>query len=74
MSALRRPRSPLDPSPLMMVLSYIVLVFWAFVALFPIYWTVTTSFKVAVEAWMDVTRCLVDSEKLVGVDRSGCCD
>jgi multiple sugar transport system permease protein len=33
-------------------LIYAALLFWAFVSLFPIYWTVTTSFKVAV----DVTR------------------
>jgi multiple sugar transport system permease protein len=31
------------------VLLYAVLVFWTFVSLFPIYWTVTTSFKVAVD-------------------------
>lgn len=34
------------------VLVYGALIFWAFVCLFPIYWTVTTSFKSAV----DVTR------------------
>ena len=26
---------------------YIVLIFWAFLCLFPIYWTVTTTFKAA---------------------------
>jgi multiple sugar transport system permease protein len=31
------------------VLIYGVLVFWAFICLFPIYWTVTTSFKTAVD-------------------------
>jgi DNA-binding PadR family transcriptional regulator len=33
------------------------------------------AFKVAVEAWMDVTRCVVDSEKLVGAgaDDPTCC-
>ena len=31
------------------VLIYGALVFWAFVSLFPIYWTVTTSFKTAVD-------------------------
>jgi multiple sugar transport system permease protein len=31
------------------VLIYAALLFWAFVSLFPIYWTVTTSFKVAVD-------------------------
>ena len=31
------------------VLIYTALIFWAFVSLFPIYWTVTTSFKTAVD-------------------------
>ena len=31
------------------VLIYGALIFWAFICLFPIYWTVTTSFKVAVD-------------------------
>lgn len=33
------------------------------------------AFKVAVEAWMDVTRCLIDSRKLVCTDagEAGCC-
>lgn len=26
------------------------------------------AFKVAVEAWMDVTRCLIDSERMVNAD------
>jgi multiple sugar transport system permease protein len=30
-------------------LIYIALIFWAFVSLFPVYWTITTSFKVAVD-------------------------
>src|ERR1700750_2142933 len=30
-------------------LIYAALIFWAFVSLFPVYWTVTTSFKVAVD-------------------------
>jgi multiple sugar transport system permease protein len=44
------------------VLIYGALVFWAFVSLFPIYWTVTTSMKVAVDVtqghlipWVDFT-------------------
>ena len=40
-----RPRSPLDPSPLSMTLSYVLLSFWAFVVLFPLYWVFVTSFK-----------------------------
>jgi multiple sugar transport system permease protein len=31
------------------VLIYSALIFWTFVSLFPIYWTITTSFKVAVD-------------------------
>jgi multiple sugar transport system permease protein len=34
------------------VLIYVALIFWAFVSLFPVYWTITTSFKVA----RDVTQ------------------
>jgi multiple sugar transport system permease protein len=42
---LLRPRSPLDPSPLSMAMSYALLGFWAFVVLFPLYWVFITSFK-----------------------------
>jgi multiple sugar transport system permease protein len=31
------------------IVIYALLIFWAFVSLFPIYWTITTSFKVAVD-------------------------
>ena len=44
-SWLLRPRSPLDPSPLSMAVSYALLGFWAFVVLFPLYWVFITSFK-----------------------------
>ncbi|MEC8843225.1 MAG: carbohydrate ABC transporter permease, partial [SAR324 cluster bacterium] len=30
------------------ILIYGALLFWAFICLFPIYWTITTSFKTAV--------------------------
>src|SRR5215207_9560125 len=30
-------------------LIYAALIFWTFISLFPIYWTITTSFKVAVD-------------------------
>ncbi|MGH6896251.1 MAG: carbohydrate ABC transporter permease [Geminicoccaceae bacterium] len=40
-----RPRSPLEPSPLSMAVSYVILGFWAFVVLFPFYWVFITSFK-----------------------------
>ena len=45
LSWLVRPRSPLDPSPLSMAFSYLILGFWAFVVLFPLYWVFITSFK-----------------------------
>ncbi len=35
------------------VLIYAALIFWTFVSLFPIFWTVTTSFKVAVDVTQD---------------------
>jgi multiple sugar transport system permease protein len=38
-------RSLLAPTPLQMLGSYVVLIFWALVVLFPIYWLVVTSFK-----------------------------
>ena len=44
-SWLLRPRSPLEPSPLSMLVSYAILGFWAFVVLFPLYWVFITSFK-----------------------------
>jgi multiple sugar transport system permease protein len=40
-----RRRSALDISPPAKVLAWLVLVFWAFVVLFPLYWLVVTSFK-----------------------------
>jgi multiple sugar transport system permease protein len=35
------------PSPAGAILSYLVLGFWAFLILFPLYWLVTTSFKIS---------------------------
>lgn len=40
----KRP-STFEPSPFQALLSYIVLAFWAFIVLFPIYWLGITSFK-----------------------------
>lgn len=31
------------------------------------------AFRVAVEAWMDVTRCLIGAEKVAEASRDGCC-
>ncbi len=47
--SLLQPRSPLDPSPLMMALCYVALVFWAFMVLFPLYWVFITSFKLPID-------------------------
>ena len=44
MNFFRRP-SLFRPSPFQATLSYLLLGFWAFIALFPIYWLVVTSFK-----------------------------
>lgn len=40
-----RRRSPHDLSPAAKVVSYVLLLTWAFVVLFPLYWIVVTSFK-----------------------------
>ena len=42
-----RRRSQRTATLLGQVLIYGALIFWAFVSLFPIYWTITTSFKMA---------------------------
>jgi multiple sugar transport system permease protein len=38
-----------DPGPLSQVLSYVVLCFWAFVVLFPLYWLAVTSVKLPID-------------------------
>jgi multiple sugar transport system permease protein len=45
----RRGWSVFTPSPLGAVVSYMVLLAWAFVVLFPLYWLVITSFKLPVD-------------------------
>ncbi len=42
-------RSVLSPSPITMIVSYILLIFWTFVVLFPLYWLVVTSLKLPVQ-------------------------
>src|SRR5438093_8813208 len=37
------------PSPAGRFLSYVVLMFWSFVVLFPLYWLVVTSFKLPIQ-------------------------
>jgi multiple sugar transport system permease protein len=41
--------SPLKPSPAWLVMSYAILIFWAFVVLFPLYWLVVTAFKLPID-------------------------
>ena len=44
-----RRKSIYTPSPLGLVISYLLLGIWTFVALFPIYWLVVTSFKLPID-------------------------
>ncbi len=46
--ALRWRTSPTSPSPLGVIISYLILGFWTFVVLFPLYWLVITAFKLPV--------------------------
>lgn len=48
---LTRSRSLLSPSPLGMAISYLILGAWTFVALFPIYWLIVTSFKLPIQVF-----------------------
>ncbi len=42
-------KTPFRPSPLEMFLSYIILIFWAVVVLFPLLWLLVTSFKLPID-------------------------
>jgi multiple sugar transport system permease protein len=44
-----RRRSAVDPGPGMKLFSYLVLIFWSFVCLFPLYWLFITSFKLPIQ-------------------------
>lgn len=48
---MRKVDSPLAPSPLSKVLSYLALVVWAFVVLFPLYWMGITSLKEPIDVF-----------------------
>jgi multiple sugar transport system permease protein len=41
--------SPFKPSPATMIVSYTLLIFWAFLVLFPIYWLFVTAFKLPID-------------------------
>jgi multiple sugar transport system permease protein len=42
-------RAPDEPTPLGRVISYVLLSFWAFVVLFPLYWVIITSVKLPID-------------------------
>ena len=46
---LLRSSNPFKPSPATMTVSYILLVFWTFLVLFPIYWLFITAFKLPID-------------------------
>ncbi len=41
--------SPFRPSPVTMTVSYILLLFWTFLVLFPVYWLFVTAFKLPID-------------------------
>jgi ABC-type glycerol-3-phosphate transport system permease component len=41
--------NPFKPSPATMIVSYILLLFWTFLVLFPIYWLLVTAFKLPID-------------------------
>jgi multiple sugar transport system permease protein len=52
MNRLFQRKSIYAPSPVGMTISYLLLAIWTFVALFPIYWLVVTSFKLPIDVNM----------------------
>lgn len=52
LKTLFRRKSLFTPSPLGMLLSYLVLAVWTLVVLFPLYWLVVTSFKLPIDVNM----------------------
>jgi multiple sugar transport system permease protein len=44
-----RTTSPFQPSPAWSLFSYVILGFWAFIVLFPLYWLITTAFKLPID-------------------------
>jgi multiple sugar transport system permease protein len=48
-SKTRRRRGPNEPGPALKLLSYLLLAFWAFVVLFPLYWLGVTSLKLPID-------------------------
>jgi multiple sugar transport system permease protein len=57
---------------------YAALIFWAFVSLFPVYWTITTTLKTArdvtqgnIVPWVDFQPAWIGWRSLAGHDRPG---
>jgi multiple sugar transport system permease protein len=44
-----RMRAPDEPTLIGRIVSYVILGFWAFIVLFPLYWLVITSFKLPID-------------------------
>src|SRR3954463_1713963 len=49
MNRIFRTSSPFQLSPFWKLVSYVILGFWAFIVLFPLYWLLVTSFKQPVD-------------------------
>ena len=49
MQRLFRSSSPFKPSPATMIVSYILLLSWTFLVLFPVYWLFVTAFKLPID-------------------------
>lgn len=49
MKRLFRSSSPFKPSPATMIVSYILLLSWTFLVLFPVYWLFVTAFKLPID-------------------------
>ena len=45
MNRIFRTSSPFHLSPFWKLVSYVILLFWAFIVIFPLYWMLVTSFK-----------------------------
>ena len=56
MNSFLKRKSVFAPSPAGKLLSYLVLGFWTFVVLFPIYWLVVTSVKLPFQVILDRYR------------------
>lgn len=49
LARLFKSNSPLQPSPISLIMSYSILILWAIVVLFPLYWLIITAFKLPID-------------------------